>query len=52
LEVSSFPEDACKDTLAGPPQEPILERLVRPIFGWCIAPSQAIADDMDDADIR
>jgi hypothetical protein len=42
-------EDAIEHPHACPANEAIVERLVRPVAGWCIAPAQSALDDEDDA---
>ena len=45
--LRQFLDDAGKHAEAGPPDEAIVERLVRTILSRCIPPAKAVADHMD-----
>src|SRR5215207_6139394 len=41
-------EDARPNALRGPPDEAVVERLLRTVGGWCIGPPPARLQHMDD----
>ena len=42
-------KDAREHPEAAPADEPVAERLVRPVAARCVLPLQPVADDVDDA---
>jgi hypothetical protein len=42
-------DDAVEHTHPAPADQVVVERLVRGVAGWRVAPLQTLADDMDDA---